>query len=112
MESLTPQERFNQLLSFLKDPENRGYKRVENLHGIWSLSFPDLSLEDVVWLEERKHSAAILQDIREEAIEIMESEMFSQGCLKGNQRIPDIIIDRLDCFILKTAAAYKIAKTF
>jgi hypothetical protein len=112
MAELTPQERFNKLNAFLKDPQNQTYVREENFHGIWSLFFPNLSLEDVVWLNGRKQSAAMVQEIRQEAIEIMESGMLSEeGGLKGNQKIKDIPIDRLESFILQMAVAYRIGKT-
>jgi hypothetical protein len=110
MTELNPQERFDQLLSFLKDPKNQTYKRSKNFSGIWSLSFPNLSLEDSIWLEGREHSAATVQDVQQEAVEIMESGMFRQGSLKGNRRTPDIPVTQLEKFILQVAAAVRLAK--
>jgi hypothetical protein len=96
LEELTPQERFNLLLSFLKDPQAHPH--------------PTITIEDSVWLPGRQSSSIMVDGIRQEAIEIMTSGMFDHGCLKGNLKIANIQIDRLEAFILSIAAACRIAK--
>jgi len=96
MAEINPQERFNQLLAFLKDPQAHPH--------------PTRTIGDSVRLEGRRHSAGMVNDFRQEAIEIMESGMFRQGCLKGNRRTPDIPVKKLEYFVLQVAAAVHLAK--
>jgi hypothetical protein len=95
MTELDPQERFYQLLSFLKDPQAYQHTTV--------------FLELPIWLEGRQQDAGEVNDFLQEAIEIMESGMFRNGCLKGNQKTPDIPIKRIENFILQIAAAVHLA---
>ena len=56
MAEINPQERFNQLLAFLKDPQAHPH--------------PTRTIGDSVRLEGRRHSAGMVNDFRQEAIEI------------------------------------------
>ena len=96
MEELTLQERFNQLLSFLKDPQAHPH--------------PTITLEDLPWLPEGAHRAEIVNEFRQGAIDILESGMIRQGYLIGNRRTPDIPMLRLENFVINAAAAVQIAK--
>jgi hypothetical protein len=96
MEELTPQERFNRLLSFLKDPQG-------NPH-------PTLALDGSIFLGGRSCTTIMVNDCLQEAIEVMESGLFHQGCLKGNQKTDDFPIDQLEHFVLQLAAVVRIAK--
>jgi hypothetical protein len=53
----------------------------------------------------------MVDDIRQEAVEIMTSGMFDHGYLKGNLKIANVQINLLEPFIFSIAAAYRIAKT-
>jgi hypothetical protein len=114
MKDLTPQERFNQLLSFLKNPDKHIFKRTGDIRllPIWSISFPTLSLEDAIFLPGRKHSAGLVHEFRKEAIEVMGSNMFRNGLLRGNQKTPAIAIDHSEEFVLPIAAVIHIAKNY
>ena len=102
MEGLTLQERFNQFLSFLKDPQGHPH--------------PKIKLEDfdvhLGHLREtpRAHAVAV-HEFLQIAIDIMESGMISrQGYLKGNRRTPDIPIHQLESFVLNAAVNVQLAK--
>ena len=90
------EKRFNQFLSFLKAPQAHPH--------------PTIAIEDSVWLPGRHFSTIMVDNIRQEAIEIMASGMFDHGCLKGNSKIKNIQINLLELFILSIATAYRIAK--
>jgi hypothetical protein len=96
MEELSPQERFNQLLAFLKDPQAHPH--------------PIIGLDYSIRLVGRTHRTVMVHNCQREAIEIMETGIFWQGFLKGNRRTPIIPINRLEDFILQLAAAFHIAK--
>jgi hypothetical protein len=93
---MNPKERFDNLLSFLKDPHAKPHS--------------DITIDKTVWLPGRLVSSIMVDDIRQEAIEIMNSGMFKDGCLKGNLKVPDIQVKLLEKFIFAIAAAYHIAK--
>jgi hypothetical protein len=65
MEELTPEERFNQLLAFLKDPQAHPH--------------PTIDLGYSIGLEKRTHRTVMVHNCQEEAIETMESGIFRQG---------------------------------
>ena len=114
MEELTPQERFNQLKSFLKDPDKHTFTRTGDKRNfpIASMAFPDLNLGDIVFLPGRKHSAGLVNEFRQEAIEIMDSAMFRNGRLRGNQKTDDIKIEHIEEFVLPMAAVIDVARGY
>jgi len=106
MEDLTPQERFDQLLAFLEDPDKHSYTRTghNRRFPIDSITFPSLDLEDLVFLPGRRHRAGLVNDFRQEAIEVMLSDMFRDRLLRGNQKTGDIVIEQPEEFVLPVAA--------
>ena len=96
MEESTPQERFNQLLSFLKDPRAHPH--------------PAITIKDFTWLLGITPKTEMWQEFRQGALDILESGMIRQGYLKGNKRTPDIPIPRIEKFVIKAAAVLQIAK--
>jgi hypothetical protein len=96
VEESTPQERFNQLLSFLKDPQTHPH--------------PTITIKKFTWLLGMPPNTEIWQEFRQGAIDILESGMIQQGYLKGNKRTPDIFIPRLENFVLNAAGVFQIAK--
>jgi hypothetical protein len=118
MAELTPQERFSQLFSFLKDPQLHPHPTITINDFVWLevvrkpdpddlLSWPQgLPLGDFVNLYERENSTHRVQAYRREAIKIMKSEMFHMGRLRGTKKAPDIMIENLEAFILQLAAVF------
>jgi|GEM_PF-5280571 len=96
MSNLNSQKRFNQLVLFLEDPQL-------NPH-------PSVKLDSSIFLEGKTFSKTMVQDCMPEAIEIMKSDLFRDGCLKGTKRNPDIKIKKLEQFILQVACAVHHAK--
>jgi hypothetical protein len=96
MEELSPNERFNQLLSFLSDPQG-------NPH-------PTLAFDGSIFLPGRKCTTLMVNNLLKEAIEIMRSDMFHNGLLKGNQKTPDIEIRNIERFVLQIAAVIHITR--
>lgn len=88
---------FSHFLAFLKNPQ-------ENPH-------PIISLDDVVHLDNRAHSAGMAQEHRQTAIVVMESGIFRHGKLRGTNRTPDPDICEPEKMVLKLAAVLDIAKT-
>jgi hypothetical protein len=93
---MEPQERFDQLLSFLKDPQAHPH--------------PTITLDYLVRLKSRMLRALRVAEFGQEALEVMESDIFRQGLLLGNRRTPDVPINNLESFILEAAAAFHLAK--
>jgi hypothetical protein len=115
MEDLTNQKPFFQLLSFLKDPDKHTFTRTgdKRFSPIWSVEFPTLNLEDIIYLPgKERHNAGMVHEFRQEAIEIMNSDMFRNGLLKGNQKTPDIEIAHIEEFVLPMAAVIHLAKGY
>jgi hypothetical protein len=100
MAELTLQERFNQLLSFLKDPQGHPHPKIK-------LEDFDLHLGHL----RGASRAEAVHNFLQIAIDIMESGMISrQGYLKGNRRTPDIPIHRLESFVINAAVNVQLAK--
>jgi hypothetical protein len=96
VEKLTPYERFNRLLSFLRDPQ--------------AYPHPGITLDHLVRIKKGILRALRLAEFRQEALEVMEAGIFRQGLLQGNRRTPDIAMDNLEEFVLEVAAAFHLAK--
>jgi len=89
-------KRFDQLLSFLKDPQAHPH--------------PAITLEDRIYVNRGTLIPLRVKVFSQEAIEIMESGMFHQGLLKGNRRTPDVAINNLEALIMEAAAAFYLSK--
>ncbi len=96
MEELTLQERFNQLLSFLKDPQ--------------AYPHPQITPEDFRLHLGENPKAGMWIEFRQGAIDIMESWITREGFLKGNRKTSDIPIIHLEDFILNAATNIQLAK--
>jgi hypothetical protein len=119
MSDLSPPERFNQLLSFLEDPQTHPHPTITINDFVWLevarkpdpedyLSWPwGLPLGEFVNLYEREHSTQRVEAYRREALEIMKkSGMFRMGHLRGTRKSPDIAIKNLEAFILQLASVF------
>jgi hypothetical protein len=106
VEKLTPQECFDQLIGFLKDPHGHPHPFIALYDFVWigKIYTPEEVVDDFIapkeiapkgefeYLMHRGHTTERVIKYRHAAIEVMESGLFRNGLLKGNFKTADVLI--------------------